>query len=105
MDLVSAARRVANRKDQAFFAWNVREGFGHDFFYVGRWSSRRELRDERTSRECDRQDYLFHGDFLRFSSDLRFLQGLTRMERAGKPRHRRTSPRGRMSWEDHESKR
>ncbi len=27
------------------------------------------------------------------------------MERAGKPRHRRASPRGRMSWEDHESKR
>jgi hypothetical protein len=31
--------------------------------------------------------------------------GLTRMERVGKPRHGRASPRGRMSWEDHESKR
>src|SRR5438105_12744131 len=28
------------------------------------------------------------------------VQHLTRMERAGKPRHGRESPRGRMSWED-----
>jgi hypothetical protein len=46
MDFVSAARRVADRKDETFFAGNVREGFGHDFFYVGRWSSRRKLRGD-----------------------------------------------------------
>jgi hypothetical protein len=43
MDFVSAARRVGDRKDETFFAGNVRQGFGHDFFYIGRWSGRREL--------------------------------------------------------------
>jgi hypothetical protein len=35
------------------------------------------LRGERTSSDCDRQDDLFHGDSLWFSSDLRFFQNLT----------------------------
>src|SRR6266481_6282336 len=78
MDFVSAARRVGDRKDETFFAGNVREGFGHDFFYVGSWSSRRELRRERTSSDCDRQDDLFHSDFHWLSSDLLFFQRLTR---------------------------
>jgi hypothetical protein len=44
VDFISAARRVGDRKDETFFAGNVRQGFGHDFFHVGRWSGRRELR-------------------------------------------------------------
>jgi hypothetical protein len=59
MDFISAARRVTNRKDEAFFAGNVRERFGHDFFYVGRWSGQRELGGERTSSDCDGQNDLF----------------------------------------------
>src|SRR5438874_3580570 len=78
MDFVSAARRVGDRKYETFFAGNVCEGLGHDFFYVGRWSSRRELRDERISSDCDEQDDLFHGDSLWFSPDLLFFQSLTR---------------------------
>src|SRR6266404_6126202 len=78
MDFVGAARRVGDRKDETFFAGNVRQGFGHDFFYVGRWSGRRELRGERTSSDCDGQDDLFHGDYQWFSSDLLFFQRLTR---------------------------
>ena len=35
MDFVSAARRVGDRKDESFFAGNVREGLGHDFFTSG----------------------------------------------------------------------
>src|SRR2546430_3457432 len=64
MDFVSAARRVGDRNDETFFAGNVRQGFGYNFFYVGRWSGRRELRRERTSSDCDRQDDLFHSDSL-----------------------------------------
>jgi hypothetical protein len=41
-----------------------------------------ELRGERTSSDCDRQDDLFHGDSLWFSSDLRFFQSLTRTSSA-----------------------
>src|SRR6476469_2799736 len=55
MDWVSAARRVGDRKYKTFFAGDVRQGFGHDFLYVGRWSGRRELRGERTSGDCDGQ--------------------------------------------------
>src|SRR5439155_3595690 len=73
MDFVSAARRVGDRKYETFFAGNVRQGFGHDFLYVGRWSGRRELRGERTSSDCEGQDDLFHSD----SSDLLFFQSLT----------------------------
>src|SRR5215471_17586834 len=63
MDFVSAARRVRDRKYETFLAGNVREGFGHDLFYFGRWSGRRELRGERTSSDCSGQnDGLFHGD-------------------------------------------
>src|SRR5436190_922246 len=62
MDLVGAARRVGDRKYETFFAWNVRQGFGQDFFNVGRWSGRRELRGERTSSDCNGQDDLFHSD-------------------------------------------
>src|SRR5213592_776732 len=69
MDFVSAARRVGDRKYETFFAGNVREGLGHDFFYVGRWSSRRELRGERTSSDCDGQDDLFRGNSQWHSSD------------------------------------
>src|SRR5438552_9009067 len=76
MDLVSATRRVGDRKYETFFAWNVRQGFGHDFFYVGRWSGRRELHAERTSSDCDGQDDLFHGDSQWLSSDLLFFQSL-----------------------------
>src|SRR5882724_1915063 len=82
MDFVSAARRVGDRKDETFFAGNVREGLGHDFFYVGRWSSRRELRGERSSSDCDGQDDLFHGDSQQFSPDLLFFQSLTRTRSA-----------------------
>src|SRR2546421_3381370 len=82
MDFVSAARRVGDRKYQTFFAGNVRQGFGHDFFYVGRWSRRRKLRGERTRSDCDEQDDLFHNDSLWFSSDLRFFQSLTRKSSA-----------------------
>src|SRR6266478_6971490 len=78
MDFVSAARRVGDRKYETFFAGKVRQGFGHDFFYVGRWSGRCELRDERTSSDCDGQYDLFHSDYQRFSTDLFFLQSLTR---------------------------
>src|SRR2546430_9426738 len=78
MDFVSAARRVDDRKDETFFAGNVRQGFGHDFFYVGSWSGRRELRGERTSGDCDGQDDLFYGDSQLFSSDLLFFQRLPR---------------------------
>jgi hypothetical protein len=60
MDFVGAARRVGDRKDETFFAGNVRQGFGHDFFYVRRWSGRRELRGEPTSGDRDGQDDLFH---------------------------------------------
>src|SRR5882762_542831 len=74
MDFVSAARLVGHHKYETFFAGNVREGLGHNFFYVGRWSSRRELRGERTSGDCDGQDDLFHGDSQLFSSDLLFFQ-------------------------------
>src|SRR4030095_11625291 len=77
MDFVSAARRVGDCKDETFFAGNVRQGFGHDFFYLGRWSSRRELRSERTSGDCDGHDDLLHGDSQWFSSDLLFFQSLT----------------------------
>jgi hypothetical protein len=59
MDFVAAARRVGDRKYETFFAGNVRQGFGHDFFYLGRWSSRRELRGERTSSDCDGQMIFF----------------------------------------------
>src|SRR6266403_3170507 len=43
---------------------------------------------------------------IQFLSIVNFfgLFHLKRMERAGKPRHGRESPRGRVSWEDHESK-
>ena len=51
-------------------------------FYVGRWSSRRELRGERISSDCDRQDNLFHDDSLWLSSHLRFFQSLTRSSSA-----------------------
>src|SRR5437867_3199369 len=78
MDFVSPARRVVDGKYETFFAGNVREGFGHDLFYVGRWSARRKLRGERTSSDCDGQDDLFHGDSEWLSSDLLFLQSLTR---------------------------
>src|SRR5438132_7715040 len=78
MDFVSAARRVGDRKYETFFAGNVREGFGHDFFYVGKWSGRHELRGERTSSDCDGQDDLFHGNSQWHSSDLLFFQSLTR---------------------------
>src|SRR4029077_4110412 len=101
MDFVSAARRIGDRKDETFFAGNVRQGFGHDFFYVGRWSGRRELRGERTSSDCDRQDDLFHGDSQSFSSDLLFFQwpNENRVNReaarwTGKPERANT-----MSWE------
>src|SRR5438270_638400 len=77
MDFVSAARRVGDRKYETFFAGNVREGFGHDLFYVGRWRARRKLRGERTSSDCDGQDDLLHGDSQWLSSDLLFLQSLT----------------------------
>src|SRR6266446_8429991 len=87
MDFVSAARRVGNRKDETFFAGNVREGFGHDFFYVGRWSGRRELR---TSSDCDGQDNLFHGNSQWHSSDLLFFQSLTR--------RRSATPKAFASW-------
>src|SRR6266481_6024444 len=36
MDWVSAARRVGDCKYKTFFAGDVRQGFGHDFLYVGR---------------------------------------------------------------------
>src|SRR5437899_7349498 len=38
MDFVGAARRVGHRKYETFFVGNVRQGFGHDFFYLGSWS-------------------------------------------------------------------
>src|SRR5207244_10201423 len=82
MNFVSAARRVGHRKYETFFAGNVREGLGHDLFYVGRWSSGRELRGERISSDCDRQDDLFHGDSVWFSSDLLFFQILPRRSSA-----------------------
>jgi hypothetical protein len=77
MDFVAAARRIGDSKYETFFAGNVRQGFGHDFFYVGRWSCRRELRGERTSSDCDGQDDLFHSDYQWFSSGLLFFQSLT----------------------------
>src|SRR5205814_9808892 len=82
MDLVGAARRVGDRKYETFFAGNVRQGFGHDFFNVGRWSGRRELRAERTSSDCNGQDDLFHSDYQWFSPDLLFFQSLTRKSSA-----------------------
>jgi hypothetical protein len=78
MDFVSAARRVANRKDEAFLAWNVREGFGHDFFYVGRWSGQYELGGERTSSDCDVQNDFLMATPIGFSSALLFFQSPTR---------------------------
>src|SRR6266481_361866 len=95
MDFVSAARRVGDRKDETFFAGNVREGFGHDFFYVGRWSGLRELRGERTSSDCDRQDDLFHGDSQLFSSDLLFFQSLTRTRSAAA-----TGTKANLRWKE-----
>src|SRR5262245_28815946 len=77
MNFVSATRRVGDHKHDAFFAGNVRERLGHDFFYVGRWSGRRELRGERISSDCDWQDDLFHNVSLGPSSDLPFFQRLT----------------------------
>src|SRR5438874_5702798 len=88
MDFVSAARRVGDRKDESFFAGNVREALGHDFFYVGRWSSRRELRGERPSSDCDGQDDLSHADSQWFSPDLLFFQSLTRHKISDCARHR-----------------
>src|SRR5262249_19537417 len=63
MDFVSAARRVGDREDETFLAGNARERSGHDFFYVGSWSGRRELWGEHTSSDCDGQDDLFHSGF------------------------------------------
>src|SRR6266403_3639317 len=96
MDFVSAARRVGHRKYETFFAGNVREGLGHDFFYVGRWSSRRELRGERSSSDCDGQDDLFHGDW--FSSDLLFFQSLTRQKISDRARERAWLQAGRINY-------
>src|SRR5882724_9447543 len=90
MDFVSATRRIGDRKYETFFAGNVREGLGHDFFYVGRWSGRRELRGERTSSDCDGQDNLFHGNSQWHSSDLLFFQSLTR--------RRSATPKAFASW-------
>src|SRR5262249_29035638 len=81
MDFVCAGRRVGDRKDETFFAGNVREGFGHDFFYLRRWSGRSELRGDRTKSDCDGQDDLLHGDSQWFSSDLLFFQSLTGIRR------------------------
>src|SRR5947208_10079609 len=67
MDFVAAARRIGDRKYETFFAGNARQGFGHDFFYLGRWSGRRELRGKRTSSDCDGQDDLFHSDSSRLA--------------------------------------
>jgi hypothetical protein len=63
MDFVSAARRVGDQKDKTFFAGDVREGLGHEFFYVGNWSRVRELPCERTSNDCGEWDDFFHDDF------------------------------------------
>src|ERR1700750_2570312 len=62
MNFVRAARRVGDRKDETFFTGNVRKGFGHDFFYVGSWSSRQALRGECTGSDRNGQDNLFHSD-------------------------------------------
>src|SRR5262249_2042964 len=71
VDYVSAARRVGDQKHETFFSGNVREGFGHDFLHVGRWSGWSELRGERTSSDCDRQDELFHWRPTRFAFPLK----------------------------------